>query len=461
MKNRALSVVATVICIFLLNSCGGGGGGGGYSAPADQQAYLAAVATYDAQSYTDAAAAFRSFIADYPNSNYIDNSHYYLGKSLYHLGDSSGAIAEFDYVLQHYPSSSLIDNSLLWKGKSQQQLANIDFLAGNAAAAALKFADARASYQLVIARYPASTLIPDCNYQIALTYYDEDRFAEARPLFQSVFASDPNSSVADGSLYYLARTTHRLALLAAPGYILAQARADYTLMMTTFPLSTWADNAQYQIGRTYYDELNYVAAITELNRVFANYATPSIADSTYYYLARSIHELAVAGTPGYTYAQARAKYATVLTSYPASLHADNAQYQTGKTYYDELNYVAAITEFNRVFANYAVPSSADSAQYYLARSIHALALAATPGYTYAQARTAYGLVATNYPTSIFADNAVYRAALTYHDSTQCTLELAAMQAFAAAYPLSAYLANAQSHISDLALATPATHTTCI
>lgn len=60
-------------------------------------------------------------------------------------------------------------------------------------------------------------------------------------------------------------------------------------MMTSFPLSSWTDNAQYEIGRTYYDELNYPAAIAEFNKVLSNYATASVADEAQYYLhARSM-----------------------------------------------------------------------------------------------------------------------------------------------------------------------------
>jgi len=95
-----------------------------------------------------------------------------------------------------------------------------------------------------------------------------------------------------------------------------------------------------------------------------------------------------------------------------------------------------------------------------ARSMR-LAQAGTPGYSYAQARTAYGLIAANYPASIFVDNAAYHVALTYHDSMQCTLELAAMQAFVTAYPASAFLAMAAADISDLTLAVPVTHLTCV
>ena len=93
--------------------------------------------------------------------------------------------------------------------------------------------------------------------------------------------------------------------------------------------------------------------------------------------------------------------------------------------------------------------------------MHVLALTVAPPYTLAQARTEYAKLITNYPASIFVDNASYHSAFTYHDSTQCALELAAMQMFVSAYPASTYVATASTHISDLSLVSHTAHTTCI
>ena len=370
-------------------------------------------------------------------------------------------------MLSSYPSSAFADDALLWKGKSLQRQASIQLLARNTAGATALFTQARAAYQSVITTYPNTipTLIPESNYQIGVSYFDEKNYAVARSTLLAVLANYPTSTIADGAQYHLARSIHELARVVPPTtYTFAQARTEYAKLMTTYPASIWIDNAQYQIGKTYFDELNYVTAIAEFNKVFANYPASTIADSAQYYLARSMHALALATTPTYTLTQARTAYAKLFTSYPASTLVDNAQYQIGKTYYDELNYATAITEFNLVLINYPVSSIADEAQYYKARSTHALALSPTSGYTFANARAEYARVISNYPASIFADNASYRSAYTYHDATQCTPGLTAMQAFVLKYsmsPMSTLLvATANTHISDLVLVPPVTHTPC-
>jgi len=429
----------------------------------DQLAFDAGFVAYNAKNYAGAAAAFDAMLTNYPNSSLRGTAYFYLGKCLYHLNDYAAAITNFDVVLNTYPTNAFADNALLWKGKSVQKQGYAQFVAGNLAAAALLFGDARVLYSQVVSNYPATTLVPDSQYQIALTYYDEKRYAEALAALQNVIANYPLSSIADGAQYYLARSMHALALVPTTGYTMQLARVEYTKLMTSFPLSVYIDNAQYQIGKTYYDELNYSAAIAEFDKLLLNYPLSAYADGAQYYKARSVHTLALALTPVYTLTQARAEYAKLMNSYPSSIYADNAQYQIGKTYYDELipNYAAAIVEFDKVLVNYPKSSYADGAQYYKARSMHSLALISPPGYTLQQARDEYALVNAKYPSSIFVDNAVYHSAHTYHDSSQCTLELAAMQAFVVAYPGSFYVTAANGHIADLQLASPLTHTVCL
>ncbi|MBI3478810.1 MAG: putative Ig domain-containing protein [Nitrosomonadales bacterium] len=348
-------------------------------AATDLDAFNAGYAAYLAKDYAGAAVKFDAMILAYPNSTLLGSAYYYLGKSLYHLNDLSGAIAKFDMVLNHYPSNSFVDHALFWKGKSVQKQGKIQFAAGNLTGAATLFANARTIYLLVISGYPSTTLVPDCRYEIALTYFDEKRYAEALPLFQAVLTNYPAATIADGAQYHYARSIHALAHAAVAGYSFTQARTEYGKLMTGYPASMWVDHAQYQIGKTYYDETNYSTALVELNKV--------------------------------------------LTNYPAS-------------------------------------TVADGAQYYIARSMHALALTVPPPYTLQQARDEYGKM-KNYPLSIFVDNAAFYAAFTYHDATQCTLELTALKAFVAAYPLSTFVASANTHIGDLALIPPVTHTACI
>lgn len=324
MKNQILLSMIVASCALWLGSCGGGQSS---AAPnPDLAAFNAGIAQYDVKDYATAAGTFSSFITTYPNSSLISTSHYYLGKSLYYLNDFTGAIAQFDIVLRAYPTSSFADNSLFWKGKSLQNQAGIQFIAGNLAVAAALFADARAAYQNMFVAYPNSTLVPDCHYHIGTTYYDEQRYVDSIPIFQAVLASYPTSSAADGAQYYLARAIHGLALAAAPGYTFLQARAEYAKLMTNYPASVWADNAQFQIGKTYYDEANYATAIVEFNKVF-NYATPSSGDDAQYYIGRAYHKQL-------NFIAARTAYGLVVTNYPTSIFVDNASYHSALTYHD-------------------------------------------------------------------------------------------------------------------------------
>ena len=370
-------------------------------------AFNAALTLYAAKNYAGAASAFDSMIVAYPTSTILDTAYLYLGKSLHHLKDYSGAIVKFDTVLTMYKGSSFLLDARLWKGKSQYELK--------------KYNEALVEFQAVLAAIP--TPIPT-----------------------------PSLAIAADAQYHKSRTIHALAKALVPTYTYDLARIEYNLVITKYSTSAWVDNAQFQIGKTYYDQPSYEFAIIEFKNFLTTYPASTIADSAQYYLARSIHALALVDflgnvTPRYTFQNARDAYGLV-NSYPNSTYVDNAQYEIGKTYYDAQNYVSAILEFDKVFT-YPASTVADGAQYHKARSIHWLALATTPTYTFQIARDEYFKV-NFYPTSIYRDNAAYYSALTYHDSKQCALELTAMTNFVTAYPAStAYVAWANTHIDGL------------
>lgn len=348
---RRIFAVAAAFCMIWLSSCGGGKA----TLPADQEAFYAGINMYNALSYAGAAAAFESFTVTYPNSSLIPKAYYYLGKSLYHLNDPAGAITKFDIVLSRYPTSAYADNSLLWKGKSIQKQANIQFATGNLiglAVATQLFMDARAAYLQVTISYPNTLLRPDCDYQIGLTYYDEQSYSMARTLLQAVVASYPASTAADGAQYYYARSIHALALVATPNNTLALARTEYAKLMTNYPLSIFVDNAQYQIGKTYYDELNYAAAIVEFGKVLAIYAALSSADDAQYYKARSMHALALTVAPPYTFQQVRDEYAKLIANYPASILVDNAAFHSALTYHDSTQCVSELSALQAFVSAY-------------------------------------------------------------------------------------------------------------
>ena len=501
LKNQLKFSITTVVCVFLLSACGSN------SIPTiapDRAAFNAAVVAFDittdAATLTTAELAFANFIRDFPASSLVDDAYYYIARSkheraklaqsaldlitattlftdarnIYSDGlkipptsnkadnaqlqigktyydqatptdNYAQALIEFGKVLANFSTSSVADDAQYYIGRTKHEQALLAQIALDTPAATALFNDARFEYNKLLITYVLSTRRDDAQYQIGRTYYDltlpdyTQAITEFNRVFDTTLFTAP--SAGDDARYYIGRSKHELALLpvAAPDYTLTQARAEYSLVITGYPLSSnRRDDAQYQIGRAHFDEgLNFATALAAFEAVFVatNFPVLSVADDARYYIGRSKHELALLPVvpPAFTLADARIEYLQVTSAnFPGSNRLDDAQFQIGKTYFDEPtlanHYTLALDEFNKVLnpALFTAPSAGDNAQYYIGRTKHEQALLAqiavnpvTPAATlFNEARSAYNVLLTpTYALSSLRDDAQYRIGRTYYDLT--------------------------------------------
>ncbi|MEQ1838422.1 MAG: hypothetical protein ABL858_08860 [Candidatus Nitrotoga sp.] len=411
LKNQLRFSVTTAVCVFLLSACGSN------STPpvaTDRLAFNAAVVAFDITTdpvtLTAAELAFTNFIAAYPTSSLVDDAYYYIARSVHERAKLA------QVAVNPTPSAVTL------------------------------FTEARSRYSDTTTIPPTSNRADNAQLQIGKTYYDQTTLANnyglALTQFTFVLTNFPTSSIADDAQYYIGRTKHAQALLAqiavspdpiAVTALFTAARDAYGLVISNYTTSTRRDDAQYQIGRTYYDLTipDYPRAITEFNLVF-QYTAPSVGDDARYYLGRSKHEIALlpaippAPAPAYSLADARTEYNLVLSNYCTvgvpSARCDDAQYQVGKTHYDvaipaATDYSTALGHFQTVLSTYGTTASAsDNAQYYIGRTMHGQALLLNPTSTLALARDEYLKVnAITYPGSVRLDDAQYQVGRTYFD----------------------------------------------
>jgi len=80
---------------------------------AEKQAYSAAFDLLKQRRYEDAIRAFQDLLARYPNGEFADNAHYWLGEASYVKRDYSAALTQFQRVLASYPLSPKVPGSML------------------------------------------------------------------------------------------------------------------------------------------------------------------------------------------------------------------------------------------------------------------------------------------------------------------------------------------------------------
>lgn len=112
-------------------------------AGSDQQNYDAAFALLQARKYDEAAAAFETFLTQFPTSPRADNAVYWLAETHYVRGQYDDALPVFRRVIDEHPQSDKVPDALLKVGYCQSEL-------GDQAAA-------RTSLQEVMRQYPDTT----------------------------------------------------------------------------------------------------------------------------------------------------------------------------------------------------------------------------------------------------------------------------------------------------------------
>lgn len=90
------------------------------------QAYREAFGLLKAGKYDESIESFNLFLLDYPNSEYADNSQYWLGETYFVKQDYPSAIEQYQKLLTDYPNSKKQSHALLKIGYSFQRLGETD-----------------------------------------------------------------------------------------------------------------------------------------------------------------------------------------------------------------------------------------------------------------------------------------------------------------------------------------------
>jgi tol-pal system protein YbgF len=97
---------------------------------------------YHAGQFTLAVDGFEQFLRQFPNAEYSDDAHFYIGESYFSERRFEQAIAAYNRVIQNFPKGDQVPMALYKRGVAQGELGQTDA--------------ARASFELVIKLQPNS-----------------------------------------------------------------------------------------------------------------------------------------------------------------------------------------------------------------------------------------------------------------------------------------------------------------
>ena len=185
-------------------------------------------------------------------------------------------------------------------------------------------------------------------------------------------------------------------------------------LITDFPDSEYADDAQYYIAWSYYNLASYEQVIIEFEKIADNYPNSEFADDAKYYIAYCNEKKLD------YYVKALLQYYNFLDNFPDSEFADDAQLGIGDCCYAMGQYSSAIEGYQKVLDNYPQSPLLALAQYSIAQSYRRMA-------KYDNAIDEFTKVIDNYPNSDYSAPAQYYIAYSYYEYQNYNLAILEFQ----------------------------------
>ena len=197
--------------------------------------------------YSGKIQSLNQLIANYPQSQYIDDALYEQGRAFVQLEDNANAIERYQLLVKNFPQSNMARRAANEVGLLYYQDD--------------KYPEAIAAYKQVIQHYPGSEEARLAQRDLKSIYIDLNQVDEYAN-FVSTIPGGANFDVNErDSLTYVA--AERVYMRGET----TDARNSFVRYLQTFPEGAFSLNANYYIGLIDYNQKNYESATAHLNKV--------------------------------------------------------------------------------------------------------------------------------------------------------------------------------------------------
>lgn len=312
---------------------------------------------YDAGRYAEAETAAKEGIEKFSGSDYLDNMHYELGWIYSMEGKADDAMGEFLWVENESRDINLRSSAIC-------KIGDIYFNKK-------LYEKAMASYDVVLDKYSDSFWADYAQYQVGAIFSMTGRYSQAIMSYQSVLANFPNSSWRDkvifalGSAYFkigdfersASEFRHLMDEAATPDL---KTRSRIYLANSLYSMKQYAEAlailkavdaegvdrdirmmARYQMGWCYYSMRKDAEALAIFNNFLKDFPRSKIASDVKFWFA-DYHRAKK------NFDVARGYYESVLKEHPSDETGEEALYNIGMTFVDELKADEAMKRFDEL-----------------------------------------------------------------------------------------------------------------
>lgn len=350
---------------------------------------------------------YREFLRRWPRSPLAEHAQFELAVGLYEQRNWAEAYAAFSELIERYPES--------------EHLGEAVYLRGNTAIALNRVDDAEADFERAIALDAApAELKEEVAFQKAWLQYRTNRFEQASKQFMALYEAAPRSDRGGQALFWAAESEFQLGHLTRAGELFRQYQREVRG-------GRHIEASHYALGWVYFRQGRYDEAATSFRQFLDAYrdagseipyhtdALLRLADS-YYALKRypeairmyreaaeqagdyALYQTGQAYYNAGQTAEAMNTFRRLLSQYPDSPWAEEAQYTLGYIYFQNQDYDQAIAEYEKLINHKPQDPLAAKAQYGIGDALF------NAGRT-EEAVAAYTAVLERYPRSAFVGDA--------------------------------------------------------
>ncbi len=263
-----------------------------------------AVLYFEKENFQDSLDLFQQLQAEYPESDYLDDSQYYIAWCYLSMEDYTLAIEEFENLLLNYPDSEHRDDSQYYIGWCYEIKLSLHI-------------QATLAYYTVLFDYPNSQWADDAQLGIGNCYFATQDYNNAVKEYQKVIDNYPSSDLLPLAQYSIAQSYRRANYRTT-------AIEEYQELILLYPNSEYCGPSQYYIGYCYYEKKDYQIAIDEFQKVIDNYPYSTwpgedrqIASGAQFYIGWCYEKLEL-------WSEAVEAYQSVIDNYSGSTWSDGS-----------------------------------------------------------------------------------------------------------------------------------------
>lgn len=203
--------------------------------------------------------SFKRFIKRYPDSSYLYETQFYIGRCLFFKGQFIESLSQFESLLKNPKTSQIQDGLNFW-------IAEVHFKGKD-------YKKAASFYYKVIEDYPDSEFLTPAYYSVALCMFELKDYAKAVDSFSQLISKFPKHPLVEPSSFKMAQS-HYLSGQRQ------QAKSTFNEFIKDFPKSNRLPEAFFFLAEIFYYQADYKNAVDFYQRTLEMLKTNiKVADS--------------------------------------------------------------------------------------------------------------------------------------------------------------------------------------